>query len=270
MPGATPTLASASPGPSLLASALVHPPATRRRAIAGLMAGTGTAQALLLLGLYVGAVVAPDLARPPDLLTVLVYDPPPPPPPPLPKGSPLQPQSARPAPARPVVESPSRRPSPTIAIPEPLADLALVPEAGVRAEDQFGSPLGSLFGDPLGMEEGVPGGVVGGQPGGVLGGVPWGTGTGPVADFDTGPRPLRQTRPTYPQEAFVKRVEGTVVVEILIDASGRVTPVRVLRSIPLLDEAARVTVTQWLFQPATKRGRPVATFARAPVTFTIF
>jgi len=111
---------------------------------------------------------------------------------------------------------------------------------------------------------------VGGLPGGVLGGVPGGTGTGPVPDFDAGPRLLRQTRPQYPQEAFVKKVEGTVLVEILIDVSGHVTRTRVLQSIPLLDEAARVTVMEWAFQPAMKHGRPVATIAHAPVHFRIY
>ena len=77
------------------------------------------------------------------------------------------------------------------------------------------------------MEEGVPGGVVGGIPGGVLGGVIGGTGTGPVPlpvrDVDRPPRLLQQVRPTYPSEAFVKKVEGTVVIEIVIDERGRVS-----------------------------------------------
>ena len=72
------------------------------------------------------------------------------------------------------------------------------------------------------MEEGVEGGVVGGVPGGVLGGVLGRTGDGPVLDYDQPPKPIKITRPQYPQEAFVKKIEGTVIVEILIDANGRV------------------------------------------------
>ena len=45
---------------------------------------------------------------------------------------------------------------------------------------------------------------------------------------------------------------------------------RVLQSIPLLDAAALQTVYQWVFQPAVKRGRPVATIAQAPVAFRIY
>jgi protein TonB len=140
------------------------------------------------------------------------------------------------------------------------------------SEAQGGSPTGSIYGVPEGMEGGVEGGEIGGVPGGVIGGVIGGTGTGPVPvrDFDRGPRPLRVTKPAYPQEAFVKKVEGTVVIEIVIDASGQVARARVVQSIPLLDRAALDCVREWLFQPALKHGRPVATVAMAPVSFRIY
>jgi protein TonB len=120
------------------------------------------------------------------------------------------------------------------------------------------------------MEGGTEGGTVGGVFGGVLGGCVGCTGDGPVMDYDTPPRPVKITRPQYPQEAFVKKIEGTVEVEILIDSTGKVVDARVVKSIPLLDAAARQTVLQWVFTPAVKHGRPVATVAFAPVTFRIF
>jgi protein TonB len=121
------------------------------------------------------------------------------------------------------------------------------------------------------VETGVSGGVAGGVPGGVLGGVVGGTGDipAPVMDYDRPPRLLRQTKPEYPQDAFVRKIEGVVVVEILIDATGRVARVRVVRSVPLLDAAALAAVRQWVFEPAIKKGRPVATVAVAPVSFRI-
>ena len=45
---------------------------------------------------------------------------------------------------------------------------------------------------------------------------------------------------------------------------------RVIQSVPLLDAAAIQTVYQWVFSPAMKHGRPVATMAHAPVAFRIF
>jgi len=137
-----------------------------------------------------------------------------------------------------------------------------------------GSPHGSESGRPEGMEEGVEGGVVGGVPGGVVGGVIGGSGTGPipfpVRDPDRPPRLLRQVKPVYPSEAFVKKVEGTVVLEMLIDDRGQVVRTRVVQSVPLLDAAAIAAVRQWIFAPAIKKGRAVASVALAPVSFRIF
>ena len=120
-------------------------------------------------------------------------------------------------------------------------------------------PQGSL---PESMEDGVENGGVGGVRGA--------TGIAPVMDIDSPPRPIRITRPQYPQEAFVQRIEGTVVVEILIDSQGRVVRARVLKSVPLLDAAALATAYQWVFLPAVKNGRPVPTIAHAPVAFRIY
>jgi len=61
-----------------------------------------------------------------------------------------------------------------------------------------------------------------------------------------------------------------VEVEILIDTTGRVRPVRILHSVPQLDAAALENVKQWVFAPAMKGGRPVPTTAIAPVTFHIY
>src|SRR5262249_48818122 len=87
----------------------------------------------------------------------------------------------------------------------------------------------------------------------------------PVTDYDKAPKPIRITRPTYPRHAFDKKVEGKVVLEILIGTTGRVERARVVQSVPLLDEAALATVYEWTFEPAVKNGKQVATIALAPV-----
>jgi protein TonB len=202
----------------------------------------------------------------PDYIRALLYNPPPPPPPPLPRGSGLV-EKAKPA--EPV--TPEVRPQkPTFTQPVEPREQELKPEARLPESEQAGSPTGSDFGVADGMEGGVEGGVVGGVPGGVLGGVIGGTGDGPVLDYDQGPRAIKITRPQYPQEAFVKKIEGTVTVEILIDSTGAVIRARILQSIPALDAAALQTVREWRFAPAMKHGRPVATIAVAPVSFRIF
>jgi len=172
---------------------------------------------------------------------------------------------------KPVADEATRaQPQFTAPIETPTQEAKLVPDQTVRPQDQFGSETGSDMGVPEGMEGGVEGGVVGGVPGGVIGGVLGGTGTGPVLDYDSPPRPIKITRPQYPQEAFIKKIEGTVTVEILIDSTGRVVRARVIQSVPLLDAAALQTVYQWVFQPAIKHGHPVPTIAHAPVAFRIY
>jgi len=227
---------------------------------------------IVLLIIFVPIFTPPELPEQRDYIRALLYDPPPPPPPPLPKGSAMQDEAVEPEPPKPVVETPAEEPEFTAPIePDTPVEVAeLRPEDAVSPDDQFGSEFGSDFGVPEGMEVGVEGGVVGGIPGGVLGGVLGGTGTGPVMDYDAAPRPLKITRPQYPQEAFVKKVEGTVIVEILIDSTGRVVRARVIQSVPMLDAAALQTVYQWIFEPAVKRGRPVPTIAHAPVAFRIY
>jgi periplasmic protein TonB len=199
---------------------------------------------------------------------VVFFDPPPPPPPPMQKGSSARPEQVKPEAPKKVVDTP--KPDFTAPIEQQPVDKPLEPEKGVKPEEQFGSETGSDLGDALGMEGGVEGGQVGGVPGGVLGGVIGGTGTGPVMDYDTPPRPIKQPRPQYPQEAFIKKIEGTVLVEILIDAQGRVARARVVQSVPMLDAAALQTVYQWVFMPAIKHGKPVATLAHIPVAFRIY
>ena len=93
---------------------------------------------------------------------------------------------------------------------------------------------------------------------------------GPWSDLhDEPPRAVRITQPEYPDNAYRQRIQGTVVVEILISASGEVVHAEIRRSIPALDAAALDCVKQWLFNPARLHGRPVPTLAQAPVGFRI-
>jgi protein TonB len=200
---------------------------------------------------------------------VVFFDPPPPPPPPMQRGSSARPEEVKPEPPKPVVEQPKPDFVAPIETPQP-EEKPLEPEQGVKPEDQFGSETGSDLGDALGMEGGLEGGVVGGVPGGVLGGMLGGTGTGAVMDFDSPPRVIKQVKPQYPQDAFVKKIEGTVLIEALIDSQGRVSRARVIQSVPQLDAAALQAAYGWLFQPAVKHGRPVATIIHMPVAFRIY
>jgi TonB family protein len=87
--------------------------------------------------------------------------------------------------------------------------------------------------------------------------------------YDQPPRLSRQTKPRYPLNAFNQRIQGTVGLDILIDAQGRVARADVRVSIPELDQAALECVREWQFEPARRGGRPVPTLATAPINFRI-
>ena len=88
--------------------------------------------------------------------------------------------------------------------------------------------------------------------------------------LDTPPRLLKQKKPKYPREAFRQQLEGMVVLEIVIDESGKVADARVINSAPEFDAAAVEAVLQWKFAPARKDGRAVKTTATAPVSFCLY
>ena len=83
------------------------------------------------------------------------------------------------------------------------------------------------------------------------------------------PSKIRDVKPAYPAIARDARVQGVVIVEAIIDATGRVADTRVLRSIPLLDEAAVEAVRQWEFTPTQLNGTPQAVVMTVTVNFTV-
>jgi TonB family protein len=93
--------------------------------------------------------------------------------------------------------------------------------------------------------------------------------TEPARAYDSPPRIDRKSQkvPSYPPDAWAKRIQGTVVVECLIDEQGQVAYAEVRASIPALDDAALAQAKQWRFTPAAFAGRPVAAMVRAPVGF---
>jgi protein TonB len=75
--------------------------------------------------------------------------------------------------------------------------------------------------------------------------------------------------PVYPVIAREAKVEGTVILEAVIDPTGRVDHVRVLRSRPLLDQAAVDAVRGWRYTPTLLNGVPVPVLLTITVRFTL-
>ena len=83
------------------------------------------------------------------------------------------------------------------------------------------------------------------------------------------PRRLKNVAPVYPDAARAAGIQGVVIIEAVIDPQGQVSDARVLRSIPLLDEAALDAVRQWTFTPTLLNGAPVSVILTVTVTFDL-
>ncbi len=196
-------------------------------------------------------LMATDVLPTPPSMMAFVGAPPTPPPPPPP------PPSAAPPPKTPTpVANPNAAP---IEAPKQI-----VPET-----------------PSVGVSEGVPGGVEGGVPGGVMGGVVGGLPEAPpppppppTAPVRVGgaikqPNKLKNVPPVYPPIAQSARVQGVVIIEATIGADGKVKDAKVLRSIPLLDQAALDAVKQWVFTPTLLNNVPVPVIMTVTVNFTL-
>ena len=83
------------------------------------------------------------------------------------------------------------------------------------------------------------------------------------------PRKIRDVKPVYPAVAQQARVSGIVILETVIDRDGNVRDATVLRSVPLLDEAAVDAVRQWQFTPTLMNGMPVEVVMTVTVNFSL-
>jgi TonB family protein len=142
-----------------------------------------------------------------------------------------------------------------------------LPDGGVAFGTSTGPGSGGGVGEGTGTGIG-PGegpGIGPGSGGGIGGGVyhPGGA--------VTAPRVLVQVRPTYTNEALARRVQGSVVLELVVRSDGRPANIRVVRSLDPsgLDEQAVIAANQWLFEPGRLAGKPVDVLVTLMIDFWI-
>jgi TonB family protein len=83
------------------------------------------------------------------------------------------------------------------------------------------------------------------------------------------PKKIKDMPPEYPAIAQQARVQGVVIVEVRIDERGMMSDTRILRSIPLLDQAAIDAVKQWQYEPTLLNGVAVPVLMTVTVNFTL-
>ena len=101
---------------------------------------------------------------------------------------------------------------------------------------------------------------------------------GPTLPTNPGPMPSTRLEyasapaPTYPREAMLDGIEGTVLLKVLVDVDGKPLSVEIERSSGnrRLDDAARRQVLRkWMFRPAIRDGQAIQVFGMVPVSFSL-
>jgi TonB family protein len=85
------------------------------------------------------------------------------------------------------------------------------------------------------------------------------------------PAPKRRTfvAPVFPPEAQAAGQRGIVILELLIDETGKVSTADVLRSVAPFDESALAAVRQWEYEVTKVDGKPVPVRLTVPITFAL-
>ena len=133
---------------------------------------------------------------------------------------------------------------------------------GISTGTGSGGGVGSGIGTGIGSGRGP--GVGEGSGGGVGGGV---YRPGAV----TAPRVVTQVKPTYTNEALQQKIQGTVVLELIVTRDGQPSHIRVVRSLDPdgLDEEAVKAAAQWRFEPGRLAGTPVDVLVTIMLDFWI-
>lgn len=79
----------------------------------------------------------------------------------------------------------------------------------------------------------------------------------------------KNTPPDYPLEAARRHEQGTVVMALHIDATGKVSEVEILQSSGSysLDHAAQIQLRTWHYRPAIKNGAAIPSVVEQSIEF---
>ena len=193
-----------------------------------------------------------------------------------------QPVSLPPALGRPDGGGKPASPKPTVA-PKPIAPTqpvapTTVPDAVPTADSASvatdvpaaGGDGSGTSSEPLGREDGVPGGVGTGDGTGIGTVEPPANVIHKVGGGVLPPRVLSRVEPAYPQIMISTRMQAVVMVQFVIDRSGRVSNATIVRSsYPPFNNAVLEAVQKWTFAPGTLNGQPVDTYFDLTVRFQV-
>lgn len=80
---------------------------------------------------------------------------------------------------------------------------------------------------------------------------------------------LHRVEPQYPEQALLRHIQGTVLLDVLMSRNGAIQKVQLISGDPLLAEAAIAAVRQWRFKPHFVNGRSVETETTVTLRFIL-
>jgi TonB family protein len=80
---------------------------------------------------------------------------------------------------------------------------------------------------------------------------------------------IQKVQPIYPLQAKQDRVQGKVQFSVLIGKDGHVQNLTLISGEPVLVEAAKDAVSQWVYKPTLLNGQPVEVLTQVDVNFTL-
>lgn len=84
------------------------------------------------------------------------------------------------------------------------------------------------------------------------------------------PEKISAPQPQYTEIARKARIQGVVIVQAIVNKTGDVTNVKVLKGLPMgLEEEAVKAIKRWKFKPATLNGKPVDVYYNLTVNFRL-
>ncbi len=91
-----------------------------------------------------------------------------------------------------------------------------------------------------------------------------------LGGINSPPVPIHKPDPEYTAEARAARIQGSVILKVIIGEDGTTSDIQVVRGLdPGLDAKAVECVRTWRFRPAMKQGRPVAFPANIEMNFRL-
>ena len=84
------------------------------------------------------------------------------------------------------------------------------------------------------------------------------------------PKPIYSPDPEFSDEARKNKMQGTVVLRLVVGVDGKPRDIKVARALGMgLDQKAIEAVRNWKFEPAMKDGKPVAVQINVEVNFRL-